>query len=115
MPRTAEMRMAEPYDATIFVLVSGAILIRPGLVFPINIVRDGIGIRTELDQPERHTGSREGMPHAIGPDNRIDIRCYVIRGHGTTHRHKGYREISHQVFYFFHVFYIYIIMYIINV
>ena len=69
---TAEMGMAEPDYATIFILVAGAIGIDTGLVFPIDVVGNRIGVRTQLDEAERLTGTGERMPHAICPDDRID-------------------------------------------
>ena len=72
MPRAAEVRMTETDDAAILILIAGAILVGAGLVFPVDVVRDGVRIRTELDQSEGNAGPGKGMSHPVSPDDGID-------------------------------------------
>ena len=46
MPGAAEMRMAETDNTTVFMLITGTIFIRAGLILSIYIMRDRIRIRT---------------------------------------------------------------------
>ena len=81
MACTAEMGMAEPDYATIFILVAGTIGIDTGLVFPIDVVGNRIGVRTQLDEAEGLACPWEGMPHTICPDDRIDPVNGRLCGH----------------------------------
>ena len=74
MARSAEMGMTEPDNRAVFMLVACAVFIDAWLVFPVDIVRNGIGIRAELYQSEGVAGPGEGVTHAVGADNGVDIR-----------------------------------------
>ena len=73
MPRAAEMGMAEAHDGTVFVLIASAILIYPRLVNAVDVVWHSVGVGTELHNTERRTSTREGMSHAVRPDDGVDI------------------------------------------
>ena len=66
------MGVTKSDNTAIFILVAGTVGIDTGLVFSIYIVGNRIGVRTQLDEAERLTGTGERMPHAICPDDRID-------------------------------------------
>ena len=68
---TAEVGVAETYDATVFMLLTRTILEGARLVFTIYVVRYGICIRTELHESEGYTSARECMSHSICPDDRV--------------------------------------------
>ena len=52
MAGTAEVGVAETYDATVFMLITRTILVGARLVFTIYVVWYGICIRTELHESE---------------------------------------------------------------
>ena len=43
-------------------------------------MRNGVGIRAELNDAEGHASTREGMSHAVRPDDGIDIFHLGIGG-----------------------------------
>ena len=71
MAGTAEVGVAETYDATVFMLITCAILVGARLVFTIYVVWYGIRIRTELYESEGYASTRERMSHSIRPDDRV--------------------------------------------
>ena len=73
MSCSTHMCMTETNNCIITMLISSTISIYTMLITSINIMRDSICIRTELNKPERNTSSRERMPHTIGSNNRIDL------------------------------------------
>ena len=46
MPCSAEMRMAEADDGAVLMLVAGTVFIRARLINSIDVMRNGIGVRT---------------------------------------------------------------------
>src|SRR5579863_1639513 len=82
MTRTAEMGMAEPYDGLVIILVPGAIFIDIGVVFPVLLIGDRIGIRAQLDHPEGRSSAWIDMTHARGADDRADILQQVLACNG---------------------------------
>ena len=74
---TAEVGVAETYDAAILMLVAGAILVGTWLVFTVYVVRYGIRIRTELHESEGYASARECMSHSICPDDRVYKINYI--------------------------------------
>ena len=73
MARAAEVAVGETDDGRILVAVAGAMVIDALLLGPADIMRDRIGIGTQLDRPERNAGARKGMAHPGRADERIDI------------------------------------------
>ena len=71
--RTAEMGVAESDDGRIRVTVPGTGLIYHRLVFAVDIVRDRVRVRTELDSTERDASPGKGMSHSVGADEWIHI------------------------------------------
>ena len=69
MAGTAEVGVAETYDATVFMLITRTILVGARLVFTIYVVWYGIRIRTELYESEGYASTRERMSHSIRPDD----------------------------------------------
>ena len=70
---TAQVGMAETNDGGIVILVSGTIRINFGLVLTIDILRNGVGFRAELDYTERCAGSGEGVPHSGSTNHWINV------------------------------------------
>ena len=54
-------------------LIPSAVLIHTRLVLAVNVVRHGVGVGTELNDAKRCTSPREGMSHAVGPDDWVDV------------------------------------------
>ena len=79
MSGSAKMRMAEPNDTAVLMLIASTILIGARLIFTIHVMRDRIRIRTQLNQSERHASPRKRMSHPVCPDNRIH-QCSLILG-----------------------------------
>ena len=77
MAGTAEVGVAETYDAAILMLIAGAILVGARLVFTVYVVRYGIRIRTELHESEGYASARECMSHSICPDDRVYKINYI--------------------------------------
>ena len=77
MAGTAEVGVAETYDAAILMLIAGSILVGARLVFTVYVVRYGIRIRTELHQSEGYASPRERMSHSIRPDDRVYKIDYI--------------------------------------
>ena len=48
----------------------------------IDVMRYGIRVGAQLHNAKRRTGSREGMPHAIGPDDGVHIMEVIGSGFG---------------------------------
>ena len=80
MPRAAKVGMAKAHDGTVFVLITSAVLIHSRLINPIDVVRYGVSVGTELYDTERCTSPREGMPHAVRPDDGIDVLDIIGNG-----------------------------------
>ena len=80
MARAAKVGMAEAHDGAVFVLIASAIFIHPRLINTIDVVRHSVGVGTELHDAERCTGPREGMPHAVCPDDGVDILDVIVNG-----------------------------------
>lgn len=83
MSGSAEMRMAEPDDTAVLMLIAGTILISARLILAIHIMRDRVRVRTQLNQSERHASPRKRMPHPVCPDNRVHTRGLVLGGQAT--------------------------------
>ena len=73
MASAAEMGVAETYNRTVFMLITSTIFINPWLLFTVNVMRNGIGVGTQLHDAERRTGTRKSVSHAIGSYDWIDI------------------------------------------
>ena len=69
----AQMGVGEAGDGVVAVAVSCAEGVDLALVFAGDIVRYGVGVRTDLHSAERHAGSREGVAHSVGADEWIDV------------------------------------------
>ena len=67
MAGTAEVGVAETYDAAILMLVAGAILVGTWLVFTVYVVRYGIRIRTELHESEGYAAPGNVCPIPFVP------------------------------------------------
>ena len=78
MPGSVKVRMTKPYNRTIPVLIAGTILVYPRLIGSVYIMRNRIGIRTELYQTMRYASPRESMPHAVRADQRIHIIDFLL-------------------------------------
>ena len=79
MSGSAKMRMAEPDDTTVLMLIAGTIFISTRLILAIHVMRDRVCVRTQLNQSERHASPRKRMPHPVRPDNRVHP-CGLILG-----------------------------------
>ena len=73
MAGAAEVGVAEAHDGAVFVLIASAVLINSWLVNTVDVVRHGVGVGAELHDAEGRTSPWKGMPHAICPDDGIDI------------------------------------------
>ena len=84
MAGAIKVGIAETYTGIVFMLIASAILVRTRLVFTLDIVGNGVRIGTNLHKAERHTGTRECVPHTVGTDDGIHIidsllgRCHGI-------------------------------------
>ena len=84
MPRSAEMGMAEADDGTVFMLVAGTVFIRARLINSIDVMRNGIGVRTYLYNAKRSTSTGECMSHPVCSDDwvyQISLLCHNRYGH----------------------------------
>src|SRR5690606_1372648 len=73
MPGTAEMGVAEAYNAFIFVLIAGTVTINVFVVFAVDLIHQGVGLRTELHSAKRNRGAWKSMAHFGRTDQRIDV------------------------------------------
>jgi hypothetical protein len=64
--------MAESHDCWVVVSVAGAVGIDVCLIIPVDIVRDGVGVRTKLYGSEGGTCPWERMAHSAGSNKGID-------------------------------------------
>ena len=80
MSGSAEMRMAEPDDTAVLMLIAGTIFIGTRLILAIHVMRDRVRVRAQLDQSERHASPRKRMSHPVCPDNRIHQCCLILGG-----------------------------------
>ena len=67
MPCSAEMRMAEADDGAVLMLVAGTVFIRARLINSIDVMRNGIGVRTYLYNAKRSTSTGECSPIPFVP------------------------------------------------
>ncbi len=79
MSRAAQVRVAEPYNRRVAVLVACAVFIGARLVLSLDVVGHILRIGTQLDDTERRASTREGVPHPVRADYRIHIRRIVLR------------------------------------
>ena len=83
MAGAAEVGVAEAHDGLVAVLVAGAVVIDARLILSIDIVGDGVRVGTHLHAPEGVACARKGVPHAVGPDHRVNILGIIaLRGSG---------------------------------
>ena len=80
VPSATEMGMTEAHDSTIFMLITSAILIHSQLINTIDVVWHSVGVGAELHDTEGRTSTWEGMPHAVRPDDRVDILDIIGNG-----------------------------------
>ena len=73
MARAAEVGVAETDDGAVSVLITSAVLIHSRLVNAIDVMRHSVGVGAELHDAERRTSPWEGMPHAVRPDDGVDV------------------------------------------
>ena len=59
----------------VFMAIPRAILVGTRLVFPVDVVGNGVRVRAQLDDTEGRTGTGEGVAHAC----RADERVYPVR------------------------------------
>ena len=69
----AEVGVAEAHDGAVLVLVAGAVFIHARLVLAVDVVRDSVGVGAELHDAEGRAGSWEGVAHAVGADDGVDV------------------------------------------
>ena len=67
MSGSAKMRMAEPNDTAVLMLIASTILIGARLIFTIHVMRDRIRIRTQLNQSERQQAPGNVCPIPFVP------------------------------------------------
>ena len=67
MSGSAEMRMAEPDDTAVLMLIAGTIFISTRLILAIHVMRDRVRVRAQLDQSERHASPRNVCPIPFVP------------------------------------------------
>jgi len=80
MPSPAEMRVREPDDLLVVVLITGAILVRVLVVNAAHVMGLLVGVRRKLHRSERHGRTGEGVPHLLCPDQRIYVLNVIARG-----------------------------------
>ncbi len=73
MAGAAEMRVAETYNGAVLVLVAGTVFIDSGLVTPVHIMGNRVGVGAELHDAERRTRSGKSVPHAVGANDGVDV------------------------------------------
>ena len=73
VPRAAEVGVAEADDGAVSVLIASAILINARLILSINIVWHSVGVGAELHDAKRCTSPWECVPHAVRPDDGVDV------------------------------------------
>ena len=73
MARAAEVGVAEADDGAVFVLIASAVLIHSRLVNAINVMRHSVGVGAELHDAEGRASSGECVPHAVRPDDGVDV------------------------------------------
>ena len=79
----AEVGVTETHDGLVAVLVAGAVVIDTRLVAAVDVVGDGVRVGTHLHAPEGVARARESVPHAVGPDHRVNILGIIaLRGCG---------------------------------
>ncbi len=83
MARAAEMRMTESHNRFILVFVARAVSVHIPVVLAIDLVRQCIGIRTQLHRPERNGCSRIRMPHFFGANQWMNVGNQVLLAEGT--------------------------------
>ena len=66
-----EMGVAEAHDAAVAVLVAGAVVVDARLINPIDVVGNGVRVRTQLHEAVRKTGTGKGVSHTVGADKHI--------------------------------------------
>ena len=84
MPRSAEVGMAEADDGTVFMLVAGTVFIHARLIDTVDVMRNGIGIRTYLYDTKRSAGAGKCMSHPVCSDDRIyqiGLLCHNRHAH----------------------------------
>jgi hypothetical protein len=70
--------MAETYNRRIRISVTGTIFIDFRLIFSIDVIRNRIGVGTQLDRTERNAGAGKSMSHSIGTYERVDIAAVLL-------------------------------------
>ena len=79
MARAAEVRMAEAHDGLVAVAVARTILVGAFLILPAHVVGDGVGVGAELHRTEGDACPGEGVAHAVGADEGVDIVGRLLR------------------------------------
>lgn len=69
----AEVGVTEAHDGLVAILVAGAVVIDARLVLSVDIVGDGVRVGTHLHAPKGVARAGESVPHAVGPDHRVNI------------------------------------------
>lgn len=69
----AQVSMAEAYYGLVAMLIACAVLIDFALIAAVNIMWNGVCLRTQLHNAKRDAGSGESVPHTVRADNGIDI------------------------------------------
>ena len=82
--RAAQVRMAESHDGVVRMLVSGTIVIHLAHILPVDIVGDGVRLRTELYDAEGCAGAGKRVSHALRADHRVHIVCLVACHRGVS-------------------------------
>ena len=76
--------------------VAGAIGISLRLVLSIHIVWNGVGVGAELNSTKRDARSWKSMPHAVGPDDGIDVLEVVGDGFRLGGRGRLFAATNHR-------------------
>src|SRR5580698_3408967 len=66
MAGTAKMSMAEANDGLVVVLIARTVFVHIGVVFPVFLIGDGVGVRAELDHAERRGCAGIRVAHSGG-------------------------------------------------
>ena len=79
MARAAEVRMAEAHDGLVAVAVARTIFIGALLIYAVHVVGYGVGVGAELHRTEGDACPGEGVAHAVGADEGVDIVGRLLR------------------------------------
>ena len=73
MPRAAEMRVREPDDLAVVILIARGVSVRILVIFAADIMRLLVRVGRELNRPERHGRPGIRVSHPLRADKRVDV------------------------------------------